>query len=219
MAVTCSNITHGKTTAASSATTASVTLTANRLYLLTVTSRNATVDPNQPTVTNFTQVNTDNYDNAGSQKRITVLRILPAATTTGTLSIGFAAQTQTDIIWILDEFTGMDTSGVNGAGAIVQSVVNQDRTGSGTTLTATLAAFASTANATYGSCGIGNEPITFTPGSGFTTIAQDGSTGNLTGVTEFKNSNDTTVDFTSSVAGELGIIAMEIRAEIIMFTG
>jgi hypothetical protein len=217
MAIASTTLTSGNdASGVSSKATASVTLTANRLYFLTVTTRTASGDPNHATATStgatWVEVNSNNYDNSGSQKRTTVLRTLVGSNQTGAVTIDFASQTQSDVVWAIDEFTGMDTTGTNGSGAVVQSVVNQDRTGSGTTLTTTLAAFGSASNATWGACSIGNGASTSTAGSGFAKVSENNTTSNLRLMTEFKNSNDTSVDFTSGTAAELGGIAVEIKA-------
>src|SRR5438045_278206 len=127
MAVATTNITSGNTTNATSAATTSITPVANRLYLMNVISRTAiTTDPNQPTATGagLTWVVEKSvvYDNTGaSRKRLTVFRALGPSPSAGALTIDFGAQTQTNIAWIIDEFTGADTSGTNGSGAVVQS--------------------------------------------------------------------------------------------------
>ncbi len=216
MAITCTSLTHGSNvTGVSSATTASISPTTNQLVIITINSRNATVDPNQATVTGcgltWVQIVSNNYDNTGSQKRETMLRAL-GTPSSGTLTIDFASQVQSDIHWTVDTFTGMDTSGTNGSGAIVQNAVNQDRTGAGTSLTATLSAFGSTNNATYGVGVIGNTGETITQGTGFTKIDTETGGTNLTTFSQFRNDNSTSVGYSVSVAGELGVIGVEIKA-------
>lgn len=212
-------ITSGNNAAgASSQNTASVTLTAGRLYLLSVTTRTASGDPNHATATStgatWVEVNSNNYDNAGSQKRTTVLRTMVGSNQTGVIAIDFASQTQSDIVWTLDEFTGMDTTGTNGSGAVVQSVVNQDRAGA-TTLTATLAAFGSVANATWGVCSVGSGTSTTTAGTGFSKVSENATASNLRLMTQFRNDNDTTVNFTSGTSAELSVIAVEIKMAVV----
>lgn len=196
--------------------TASVTLTAYRLYLLTVTTRTASGDPNHATATStgatWVEVNSNNYDSTGSQKRTTVLRAMVASNQTGAITIDFAGQTQSDVVWSIDEITNVDTSGTNGSGAVVQSAVNSNAGGGGT-LTTTLAAFGSSNNATWGACSIGNGSGTSTAGTGFAKVSENATASNLRLMTEFKNSNDTTVDYTeSTTTAELGGIAIEIKA-------
>ncbi len=219
--VTAVNLTSGNTGAStSSVTTASVSPSANKLQLLAVNSRNFTGSaPPAPTVTGcgltWVQVTNIQYDTGPtSLKRVTLFRAMGASPTTGTLTIDFAGDSQTDVVWSLDEFTGMDTSGTNGSGAIVQSVTAKDETGSATSITATLAAFASASNATYGAFAhVGpTNGVTASAGSGFTALASpvDATIGLIA---EFKTTNDTSVDGSLSGSSfELGMIAVEIAA-------
>lgn len=222
MAVAATTLTSGSdATGVTSKSTASVTLTTNRFYLLTVTTRTDANDPNHATATStgaiWVEVNSNNYDNTGSQKRTTVLRTMVSSNQTGAITIDFAGQTQSDVVWTLDEFTGMDTTGSNGSGAVVQSAVNQDTSGTGTTLTTTLASFSSTNNATWCACSIGNGTGTSTAGTGFSKVSENNTASNLRLMTEFKNTNDTTADYTSSASCELGGIAIEIKSAPIAF--
>lgn len=221
MAVTQTNkLFAASATDATSYNTASVTPTANRLYLLAVWSRTGiTADPNAPTVTGagltWVQVATVVYDNtSSSRRRLTVFRAMGAGSA-GALTIDFGGQTQTSATWDLTEFDGVDTSGTNGSGAVVQSATNFDGGTTATSITATLSAFGSVNNATYGAGGSGQTGNTAAVGSGFTQISNgspDGEAGQLC-ITEFKNSNDTTVDASFTPTGsEIGIIGVEIKA-------
>jgi hypothetical protein len=218
MAVAAANLlaTTGTATA-SSYNTASVNVVAGRLYLLTVHSRrNTAADAAIPTVTGagqtWEQVDTHPYS-AATRNRVTVFRCLPTSNNSGALTIDFGGETQTFAAWILDEFTGT-MLGSNGANAIFQ-VVDSEDTGSPTSHTVTLAAFASASNATYG-CGLFGAPATaITPGSGFTEMAEfleTGSTGNNIMHSEFKATSDTSVDWTFTAAIVLGTFGIEIAA-------
>jgi hypothetical protein len=109
------------------------------------------------------------------------------------------------------EFSGIDTSGTDGSGAVVQSVTN-----SGTplsSLTVTLAAFGSVDNATYGTFSTNGNVTGWTPGSGFTLIhEQANATDGPSFATEFRADNDTSVDATQPGSGDMGGIAVEIKA-------
>lgn len=220
MAVIGTNLTAGSDVDGGSAsTTASVSPTANNLILLTVASRTGiTANPNQPTATGngltWVVVNTVIYDaSSSSRRRITVFRALGASPSAGAISISFGGQNQTDIGWSVDSFSS-DTSGTNGSGAIVQSTTNKDETGTATSLTVTLAAFGNAGNATFGGFGISDSGVTKTAGSGFTKLG-DGDAGGANGlaaITEFKNSNDTSVDMSFDAGTICGGIAIEIKA-------
>ncbi len=183
----------------------------NQLCLAVITSRVAAADPNHPTMVGWTEVTSVNYDNSGSQKRLTVLRFL-GSSSGGTQTIDFAGQIQSDIVWIIDTFRGADTSGTNGSGAIVQ-IVSNTNVSPATTLSATLSAFRSTINATYGAIAVGNLGVVVTPGAGFIKVADgESATNGIHATSEFNASNDTTVAFACNVSGELGLIAIEINA-------
>lgn len=223
MPVTAANLTAGvDADGNSSSTTASVTPTANKLQLLTIRSRTGiSADPNTPTATGngltWVTVNSIVYDSASSsRKRITVLRAMGSAPTSGTIAIDFGGQNQTSVGWVLDEISGVDISGTNGSGAIVQSATNSDETVTTGTLTVTLSAFSSSKNATFGAFAEGGNG-TYTKGTGFTELASvaDG-TDLIDLLTEFRSDNDTSVDATDSVNSELGGIAIEIRAAAVV---
>ena len=176
MAVSIANKTSGlDEDGGSSSTTASTTPASNKLQLLLVASRTGiTANPNQPTATGnsltWVAIASVIYDStSSSRRRVTLFRALGASPTAGAITIDFNGQNQTDVVWILDEATGMDTSGTNGSGAIVQSATNVDEGGSATALTVTLAAFGSVDNGTYGGFGWDGDP-TATAGTGFTEI-------------------------------------------------
>lgn len=215
MAVATSNLTHGNDTDGNStATTASFTVPANQLCLALVATRTASGDPNHATITGWTEVLSVNFDNSGSQKRLTLLRFLGSGST-GTQTIDFASQNQTDVVWVIDTFTGANTTGTNGSGAIGDKQSNQDTSGTGTTLSVTLTPVSPTTSATYGACAVGNTAVVFTPGSGFTTTGSDQAAANgVFGASEFRNDSVTTVDFSVLVPGELGIIGVEIKAAV-----
>jgi hypothetical protein len=211
----------GSQTGATSYTTASVSPTANTLILLSVASRTGiTADPTQPTATGngltWVVVSTTVFDNtSSSRQRHTVFRAMGASPSTGTIVIDEAGQSQTSMTWAVEQVTGIDTSGTNGSGAIVQAVANQDTTETGTTLTVTLAAFSSASNATFGSFGYNNPAQAATHGSGFTTVDDVCSTTCATAdsrvTTEWTSANDTTVDMSYAAAGAIGGIALELK--------
>lgn len=229
MSITIANKTSGTDADGNTtAVTASQTPAANKLQLLRVSSRTGiTADPNQPTATGngLTWVVDTNgsvvFDTtSSSRKRITVFRAMGASPTTGAVTIDFGGQNQTDVEWTLDEVTGMDTSGTNGSGAIVQVINRIDETEpTPATLIVTLAAFGSANNATYGAFafGTGGGDV-LSAGTGFTELAHT-SGASLIGISEWRVDNDTTVDATDSVVGgEIGGIAIEIRAAVVAST-
>lgn len=204
----------------STAATASVTPGSNKLSLLTVSSRTAiSTDPNQPTATGngltWVVVNSIVWDTtSSSRKRITVLRAMGASPSAGAVSIDFAAQNQTDVVWSVDEFDGIDTSGTNGSGAIVQSATNKDESITAAILTVTLAAFSDGNNASFGGFCSDVAGTVSAAGTGFTLSGTAG--GNNPLGTEFRIDNDTTVDLTFSGNGMMGGIAIELKAAAVV---
>lgn len=204
--------------------TPSIVPSANTLLLLAVSSRtNITANPNVPTATgcNLTWevVSTVNYDNVGAtRKRLTVLRALGPSPTTGAVTIDFGGQAQHGVDYSIDVADGVDTSGTNGSGAIVQSATLIDETTPATpfTETITLGAFGNAANATWGSLGFGDPTgSNFTAGTGFTELSVVNASTFQTVITEYREGNDTsvTMDFVAPASSDaIGGVALEIRA-------
>jgi len=219
MALTASNLTANGSAAASSFTTASITPSANGLVLALFQQRlasGATITIPTATGNNLTwvQIATIEYDDlnapAGRTKRMTLFRAMGASPTTGAITFDLAGQSQSHAAWSVDQWSGMDTSGTNGSGAIVQSVTSFNDTGTSTSLTVTLAAFSSVNNGTYGAFansvgGAGG----LTAGGSFTLLG-DGQTAGGNALTEYSLSNVTSVNATTA-ASEIGGIALEIK--------
>ena len=211
MAITATSVeTTGVNTDLTSYPTNLQTPTADRLQLLWVYSI-AAAAPNTPTVTgcNLTWVEVDNQIDSGSLRKITLFRALGAIPTLGLLTIDFAGQTQTGCAWSWVEYDGIDISGTNGSGAIVQSAKNATAVNA-TSLTVTLAAFSDASNATVGGFGIPlNTAATPVVGSGFTATGQRNQNNpNLSIGSEFLASNDTSVDMTSGAVVFLGLVSL-----------
>lgn len=216
MAITFTNITTaGNGTGATSYTTASGSPGASRLQLLLVGSQTAAATVNIPTVTGagLTWVQVATSIDSGNQRRATLFRAMgtPSA---GALTIDFAGQSQVRCGWSWSEASGVDTSGTNGSGAIVQSATAKNDGGSSTGITVTLGAFSSTANATYGCIRFGTTTAqTVTPGSGFNEIGEAPSGSFISYQSQYNLSNDTSVDWTwGAEATFTEAIAAEIKA-------
>lgn len=218
MSVSFTNLTSGSDTDGNSTcTTASVTLTSNRLHLLSVTQFESTGSAsNAPTCTGWTQVATHEFYTAAGVlfARQTVLRRLGAGET-GTHTIDFASQNQTEVRWAIDQSdANVDTTGTNGSGAIVQTA--NGTASAAASVSATLAAFGSTDNGTFGSVGAyGGGMSTWTQGTGFTKLADapGGFSTDISLLTEYRTDNDTSVDASmSSSVDAAGLIAIEIKA-------
>lgn len=211
--IAASNLTtNGDNTDATSYTTASIAPTANRLILAWVWAIGADAPP-EPTLTGNGLTWVSVATTVVGARRLTLFRAMGASPSSGAVTIDFAGDTQTGCIWSIAEFSGVNTSGSNGANAIVQAVA--DNTASNvTSFTVTLATFESPNNATAGGFGIPlNTAGLPDPGSGFSEIGQrNQSSPNLAFVSEFRNDNDTSVDATwgASTVPAAGI-AVELR--------
>lgn len=199
---------------ASSYATASIAPSANKLILAVTAGGPNGVTANTPTLTGasmtWTQVATQLFD-SGNQRQITVFRALSSSPGSGALTFDYAGQTQVRCFWSVLEYSGTVITGTNGADAIVQSATNAN-SGTNTGITATLGAFASPRNATYGAVlRTGNTAIAV--GSGFTENTNiNGTDSGMLGV-ELRPDNDTSVDFTwASVSAFAAIIGLELKA-------
>ena len=197
------------TDATSFVTTASVAPAANALVTVSIDSSEAVAPSTTPTVTGngitYTLVN--NRIQGGGH--CFVFRGMAASPTNGQITVDFGAVTKTSCTIIVDQHTGVNTSGSNGSGAVVQSAVNS--AASGTSLAITLAAFGdATNNVAFGlHVHAANEVTTL--GTGFAELGEGrGTPPSRCSQTEWKTGEDTSVDasWVSSVAN-LGI-ALEI---------
>jgi len=197
----------GTATGATSFTTASITPTGYRVIIVGVANRDGTTA--EPTVSgcgiSWTKIDTQNYFTNGYQTSL--FWGMAPNPSTGTLTIDYGAQTPTAALWIVTQLTEVDVYD-----PIVQSVeVGID--GNASSITVTLAAFASADNGTIGM--IGSEGVGFSidNGAGFTEIAEEGFFDTTIGMMEFNAGNDTSVDASSSNATshKWGGIAVELN--------
>ncbi len=155
-------------------------------------------------------VATATFDNVSNpRKRVTVFRAMSATPGSGPLTIAFDA-TQSNSQWIVSQWTGVETGGTNGSGAIGQvGAANGDGVGG---LLVNLGAFSSPINLAYGVFGVESSSPAITPGAGFTLIAEQPSNeGTKSDLMAEYASNDPTVDASwNSLDG--GGVAVEIRA-------
>ena len=214
MAITAANLTSGGTTTnATSFATASVSPGANRLILVAV---DCTPDSGAaaPTVTGngltYVLIDGGEYGGPGAGRDVWLFRAMGASPSAGAITINFGAVSQASINWSVDEFDGVDTSGTNGSGAIVQSVKTLPAANA-VGIAITLAAFGSTNNFAYMACSHGaNE--TWTVGSGFTALANRSiGSPSLGFLTEYQQ-NDNICDASYATSTTRGGVAVEIKA-------
>lgn len=130
------------TTDATSQATASISPSANSLIVAVIGTAAATTAA--PTasgggMTTWDSVLSTNF--VTTTRRLTYFRALEASPGSGALTFDFGGTTQTSFAWAVLQFTNVNTSGSNGAGAIVQSPAGTTGGGGITTLTKTLSAF------------------------------------------------------------------------------
>lgn len=173
--------TNGTTSPSTSVATASITPTANRLVLAEVrASSGGGTAPPAPTLTGngltWVQIATRTYtDGATETHRITRFRAMGASPTTGAVTIAHSTAPNSTMAWSIREYSGVDTSGSNGSGAVVQTVTNG---GTGTAASVTLAAFGSGTNGVDIAVGT-FAGTSLTPEAGYTGYTQASHFGNL----------------------------------------
>lgn len=220
-AVACSVLTQGNdATNTTSYATASVTPSSNALILVaTEQGRNtatACTDNDVSAITGngltWVAVNTQCFSSAGAPTQtVEIWRSMGASPSSGAITIATGGSTQIHMAWAVIECTGVDTSGTDGSGAIVQSAINLVEPG--TSLTVTLGSFGGAGNATLGAFGVADN-IAVTPGSGFTELAEEliSDLGLDSGLqVQWRNDNDTSVDASWSSI-DAGGVAIEIKA-------
>jgi hypothetical protein len=195
-------------------TTASISPAPNTLITLAVLGHRNPAAPS-PTVTGggmaaWVEVATVTFDTISvPAKRLTIYRAMSASPGSGPLTISFS-QTVSNALWIVSQWSGVDLSGTDGSGAIVQT--GSARADAGTSLAVTLAPFAHANNVAYGAFGVKKNVLSVTPGAGFTEISEQPSGENTTSDLQAEwATNDNTIDasWATTKAGALGV---EIKA-------
>lgn len=202
MAKSCTRLTQDIEGSGSGTTvnTASVSPAANSAIIVEVTAFNG---PNMAIsglgLTWTTKINGFSYNTADHKIWVFVGYGSPSA---GVITLTY--DDGTFLSWVVDNITGTVSSTPTNANTA---------TGSGTSVTpaATLGAFAHASNGTWGYY-VGQDTVTATPGTGFTQVAERESTAlfDWTDATEFRDSNDTSVDATLSSSVAWGMVALEI---------
>jgi len=192
-----------------SGTTASVSIGTNTLVLLAILS-SGTTNAASPSGLGLTwvSVKADNFDTGATPtRRLQVFRGMGSATS-GTVT--WTISSADGNAWSMVEFTGVNTSGTNGSGAIVQSVSGHQN--SGTSQSLTMASFGDAVNnMAYGAFGISTTGGIANEG-GYTEMHDVTYTSPNAGLeTERLLGEDTTISasFASSACSGIGI---EIKA-------
>ena len=202
-------VTSSSNTDATSYTTASITPASYALVIAVVYSRQA-VGATTPTLTGngITWVQEDTVDQ-GTNRRTTLFRGMVASPTTEAVTIDFAGNTQTACGWLISQITGADTSGVDGAGAIVQNPTAT--TGTGTASSLTLAAFQNPKNMAF-AVHSKNNGTAYQPGT-FTMLQQQLMTENTQILNTQYQINKTAVSASWSGSEAWECMAVEVKAK------
>jgi hypothetical protein len=200
--------TASSTVNATSFATGSVTLAANSLGLLwCVATTDGTITP---TVT----------DSAGSWdvvtfaavgvRRLALFRRLSASPITSAITISYGATVQASCGWSVVQCTGVDTSGSNGSGAVLQNDTSTDNTGAATTINATLAAFEDVTNAHLAGVALSIQS-TVNPDPDFAELGDDNESANVLTIESQWALNQTTCDPTFLAANAI-IVSVEVKS-------
>jgi hypothetical protein len=214
-----SALTSGNTsTNAASYTTDSITPTPNALVFAAILNTDGTL-PSTLSLSGcgltWEQIDSQTFNTlADPNHRLSLFRAMGASPTTGpvTIDAGAGSGNQSGCAWSIVEFTGADTSGTNGSGAIVQSLGSASTDAA--SMTITLDAFGSVNNVTFG-CFANNDGTAPTVGAGFTQIhSKTFATPDGQLLTEWVDGNDISVNSTQGAAAspKWGGIAVEIKA-------
>ncbi|HKA60148.1 MAG TPA: Ig-like domain-containing protein, partial [Gemmatimonadales bacterium] len=197
-------------------TTASIAPAPNALVTIAVMGRVSGVASPSPVVTGggmtaWTEVGTTAFDmRADPQRRLTVYRAMSASPGSGPLTITFSAK-QSNAQWIVSQWGGVDGSGTNGSGAIVQ--VGTANTDGATGLNVALNAFANVNNVAYGAFGVKDTSTVIAPGAGFTELAEQPSLEATAADLQAEwSTNDATIDASWATSLRGGAVGLEIRA-------
>lgn len=206
----------GACDAADTIQTASIAPTANALIIACITTE--VTSGTAPTVTmtgnglTWEVVQTQLAET--SLLRTTMLRALGASPSSGVATIVPATNSTSGCTWAIGQFTGTDTSGTNGSGAIVQSKGNT--ASSATELIVTMDNAFSAANNSAIGCFSNPANAALTPGTGFSTV-QTNATGTTSRSYLVSDANDTTVDVTAATTSLVGVAA-EIKEAVVSST-
>lgn len=211
MSIAATNLAAGNLSSPSgSLTTSSFTPSANSLVsLLIATDGYATpnVSPSNGNGLTWVQLYDPAFYGCGTNQRFGAWRAMASTPSSGTISISMDSNVSY-VAYHIVEFTGVDTSGSNGSGAIVQTNVVFSNSG---TLNANLS-LTNASNAILGYC-ISRDGSTMTVGSGFTSLRYEtAGSPSLLALTQWLNGvSQTACDFTfNGIAAEA--FSWEIKA-------
>lgn len=199
----------------------SITPSANKLVLVGVAYGRSGATPSTPTVSGNSLTYVEVLTTAGwgtdlaIARKCSVFRALGASPTTGVVTIDFGAETSAGIQIHIVEVTGMDTSGTNGSGAVVQSVdtVLATSATAATSISQALAAYADSNNRGYTFVAHSQNEAT-TPRANWSELADTTDvTPNMGTETQWSDAAgaDATASASWTTTSRAGIIGLEIK--------
>jgi hypothetical protein len=201
MAKACARLTSGIEASGSGTTvnTASVSPSASSAIIVKVTGFNgANMSVSGLGLTWTTKHNGFQYNGADHRIWTFVAYGSPSA---GVITLTYDDGTFLD--WLVDNITGTVSSTPTNANTATGS-------GTGNAAAATLGAFAHASNGTWAACVAQDSAATIAPGTGFTEILERQGLFDWADATEFRDSNDTSVDATLTESPAWGMVALEI---------
>lgn len=210
------------TTGAATQIVAAFQPSANRLYLMWTIQSIGTSPPTTPTVScanglTFVQVNTRTFGtDATPLKRITLFRAMKSSgLTNNTCTISWG-QTTNGHGHVIVEYNGVNTAGIDGAGAVVQNVVGSTNSAAAAVgLSLTLAALQPGSMSTGGFANNINNANSLSAGSGYTPgTGVNYGTPPTSLRAEWRTAGSITVNMTQSGTSHIGGIAVEVRAPL-----
>src|SRR6266702_3312453 len=201
------------------ATTNSFSPGANQLILAWVVSHdnNAPIVPTSVSGNGLTWTSVTaaswNFSGGHNHDAMTLYRAMGASPTPGSVTISYS-QAQQSISWSIVEFSGVDTSGTGGSGAVKQITAGTDNAAGPSGLTLTLNLAIGSGNATAGGFGNTNAlAASIAPGAGYTAFSETYLSATQSDLrAEWRSDGNRVVDATQSGSFPMGGIAVEIRA-------
>lgn len=188
--------------------TASVNPTAGRLLLAVFCSGQSAAPAVTVSGCGVTWVSEESRPTSSGNRRLTVFRAMGAATA-GAITFTVTSGTMLSGIWDIIEIANTNTSGADGAGAVIQSV-SQSPVGGQTTITSTLAALEHANNLHVCLAAIEQNALV-TKDADFALLSSDSVASSNIGLNSSYAANqvDSTVTFSSAV---VATISLEIKA-------
>lgn len=198
-------------------TTTSFAISANTLITFSITGAIGTADPiTTPTITchglTWVSVGTAESGGAAPRKLFLFRSMSGSASGSATCSYDFSGQTQLRSSYTVQEWSGVNTSGTNGSGAVVSSNIQTD-VSTANPATVTMNAYANTNNRPFYTMRVG-DATAHSPEAGWTELSDPAGAENMTHSAGWKSaSDDTSVAVTNSGTSTHLLLAIEIQVE------